>query len=69
MKTWSRERPSAEQSKRIEQMVDHVAPERKKERLRKQLLLLLMLSRSQFSLLKTGCTSCTKVLCEILASL
>ena len=35
MKTWSRERPSAEQSKRIEQMVDHVAPERKKERLRK----------------------------------
>lgn len=32
MKTWSRERPSAEQSKRIEQMVDHVAPERKKER-------------------------------------
>lgn len=30
MKTWCRERPSAEQSKRIEQMVDHVAQERKK---------------------------------------
>lgn len=31
MKTWCSERPSAEKSKRMEQMVDHVAPKRKKE--------------------------------------
>lgn len=37
MKTWCGERPSAEKCKRIEQMVDHVAPERKK-RVRKELL-------------------------------